>query len=56
MPDTTEPPQDDSDSENVPGGGTDHQGAKRGPRFGVSKYVYYGKHSEGNRFILNQDL
>jgi len=25
-------------------------------RFGVSNYVYYGKHSEGNRFIMNQDL
>jgi len=24
--------------------------------FGVSKYVYYGKHSEGNRFIRNSDL
>jgi leucine-rich melanocyte differentiation-associated protein len=24
--------------------------------FGVSRYVYYGKQSEGNRFILNQDL
>ena len=24
--------------------------------FGVSKYVYYGKHSEGNRFIRNNDL
>jgi len=25
-------------------------------RFGISTYVYYGKHSEGNRFILNEDL
>ncbi len=24
--------------------------------FGKSRYVYYGKQSEGNRFILNQDL
>ncbi|KAK3091459.1 hypothetical protein FSP39_019969 [Pinctada imbricata] len=24
--------------------------------FGKSKYVYYGKHSEGNRFIRNNDL
>lgn len=24
--------------------------------FGVSKYVYYGRHSEGNRFIRNHDL
>ena len=24
--------------------------------FGKSKYVYYGKHSEGNRFIRNTDL
>ena len=23
---------------------------------GVSKYVYYGRHSEGNRFIRNSDL
>eukprot|EP01091_Cochliopodium_minus_P002772 TRINITY_DN12628_c0_g1_i1.p1 TRINITY_DN12628_c0_g1~~TRINITY_DN12628_c0_g1_i1.p1 ORF type:complete len:231 (+),score=72.64 TRINITY_DN12628_c0_g1_i1:44-736(+) len=23
---------------------------------GVCRYVYYGKHSEGNRFILNDDL
>lgn len=25
-------------------------------RFGVCSYVYYGKQSEGNRFILNDDL
>jgi len=25
-------------------------------RFGISTYVYYGKHSEGNRFIMNEDL
>lgn len=24
--------------------------------FGVCKYVYYGRHSEGNRFIRNSDL
>eukprot|EP01137_Pigoraptor_chileana_P036709 Opistho-2@32743 len=24
--------------------------------FGVSKYIYYGKNSEGNRFIRNHDL
>eukprot|EP01094_Clydonella_sp_ATCC50884_P020780 TRINITY_DN4389_c4_g1_i2.p1 TRINITY_DN4389_c4_g1~~TRINITY_DN4389_c4_g1_i2.p1 ORF type:complete len:272 (+),score=79.44 TRINITY_DN4389_c4_g1_i2:47-817(+) len=24
--------------------------------FGRTRYVYYGKHSEGNRFILNSDL
>ncbi|XP_074647861.1 leucine-rich melanocyte differentiation-associated protein-like [Tubulanus polymorphus] len=24
--------------------------------YGVSKYVYYGRHSEGNRFIRNTDL
>ena len=24
--------------------------------FGMSKYVYYGRHSEGNRFIRNSDL
>ncbi|KJE89301.1 leucine-rich repeat-containing protein C10 [Capsaspora owczarzaki ATCC 30864] len=24
--------------------------------FGVCKYVYYGRHSEGNRFIRNNDL
>lgn len=24
--------------------------------FGKSKYVYYGRHSEGNRFIRNSDL
>ncbi|XP_045212207.1 leucine-rich melanocyte differentiation-associated protein-like [Mercenaria mercenaria] len=29
----------------------EHQGT-----FGKSKYVYYGKHSEGNRFIRNTDL
>ena len=23
---------------------------------GTCKYVYYGKHSEGNRFIRNNDL
>jgi len=27
-----------------------------GAQFGVSKYVYYGRQSEGNRFILNSDL
>uniref|UniRef100_A0A0B6ZDE4 Leucine-rich melanocyte differentiation-associated protein n=1 Tax=Arion vulgaris TaxID=1028688 RepID=A0A0B6ZDE4_9EUPU len=30
---------------------TDHQGT-----FGKSKYIYYGRHSEGNRFIRNKDL
>jgi len=29
---------------------------KGAARFGVSSYVYYGKHSEGNRFIMNEDL
>ncbi|XP_060575633.1 leucine-rich melanocyte differentiation-associated protein-like [Ruditapes philippinarum] len=29
----------------------EHQGT-----YGKSKYVYYGKHSEGNRFIRNTDL
>merc|ERR1711916_354355 len=32
---------------------------KQGPggaRFGVSRYVYYGRQSEGNRFIMNEDL
>lgn len=29
----------------------DHHGT-----FGRSRYVYYGKHSEGNRFIRNSDL
>lgn len=24
--------------------------------FGKSKYIYYGRHSEGNRFIRNTDL
>lgn len=23
---------------------------------GYNKYVYFGKHSEGNRFIRNEDL
>jgi len=32
------------------------EGISRGPRFGVSSYVYYGKHSEGNRFITNDQL
>ncbi|ELU12247.1 hypothetical protein CAPTEDRAFT_174488 [Capitella teleta] len=35
-------------------------GATRQPKnkahFGKSKYVYYGRHSEGNRFIRNNDL
>ncbi|KAJ8318513.1 hypothetical protein KUTeg_003604 [Tegillarca granosa] len=30
---------------------TDHLGS-----YGKSKYVYYGRHSEGNRFIRNNDL
>jgi len=25
-------------------------------RFGISNYVYVGKHSEGNRFITNDNL
>jgi len=29
---------------------------KGSARFGISSYVYYGKHSEGNRFIVNEDL
>jgi hypothetical protein len=29
---------------------------KGSARFGISSYVYYGKHSEGNRFIMNDDL
>ncbi|CAG5115970.1 unnamed protein product [Candidula unifasciata] len=32
---------------------TDHQGKCT---FGKSKYIYYGRHSEGNRFIRNKDL
>jgi len=35
----------------------DLQAEGKGPaRFGMTTYVYYGKHSEGNRFILNEDL
>eukprot|EP00794_Sanderia_malayensis_P012300 gene12300-13568_t len=30
----------------------DHHGAT----YGKCRYVYYGKHSEGNRFIVNNDL
>ncbi|EDV25957.1 uncharacterized protein TRIADDRAFT_55579 [Trichoplax adhaerens] len=30
---------------------TDHRGT-----FGTSRYVYFGRHSEGNRFIRNADL
>jgi len=30
--------------------------APGGASFGTSKYVYYGRQSEGNRFILNEDL
>ena len=29
----------------------DHKGT-----FGKCRYIYYGKHSEGNRFIVNNDL
>jgi len=29
---------------------------KGSARFGITSYVYYGKHSEGNRFIMNEDL
>mmetsp|Transcript_18311 Transcript_18311/g.25657 ORF Transcript_18311/g.25657 Transcript_18311/m.25657 type:complete len:237 (-) Transcript_18311:745-1455(-) len=29
---------------------------KGSARFGVTTYVYYGKHSEGNRFIMNEHL
>jgi len=29
---------------------------KGGARFGISSYVYIGKHSEGNRFITNDNL
>ncbi|XP_059143253.1 leucine-rich melanocyte differentiation-associated protein-like isoform X2 [Physella acuta] len=36
----------ESQKENI-----DHQGT-----FGKTKYIYYGRHSEGNRFIRNKDL
>ncbi|XP_013414951.1 leucine-rich melanocyte differentiation-associated protein [Lingula anatina] len=32
------------------------EGGGKGGVLGVSKYVYYGRHSEGNRFIKNNDL
>jgi len=32
------------------------QGGEHKGTFGKCRYVYYGKHSEGNRFILNSDL
>jgi len=32
------------------------EGGTRGAVFGLSEYIYYGKNSEGNRFILNHDL
>lgn len=31
-------------------------GSKGRTSFGVTRYVYHGRHSEGNRFILDQDL
>ena len=29
---------------------------KKGSEYGIMKYKYLGKHSEGNRFIKNMDL
>ena len=29
---------------------------KQGSEYGIMKYKYLGKHSEGNRFIKNMDL
>jgi leucine-rich melanocyte differentiation-associated protein len=34
----------------------DHPDASGRATFGVLRYVYFGKHSEGNRFIRNNDL
>ena len=34
---------------------SDEDGVSRAT-FGVQRYVYYGRHSEGNRFIRNNDL
>jgi len=44
-------------TEELPNLPTDLQPEGKGAaRFGISSYVYYGKHSEGNRFIVNEDL
>lgn len=40
--------EEDDGLDNVPGRGK--------VSFGVSRYVYYGKQSEGNRFITNDEL
>jgi hypothetical protein len=46
-----EPPPEESEEE------TPEEAAGRGKvSFGVSRYVYYGKQSEGNRFITNEEL
>ncbi|CAH1795341.1 unnamed protein product, partial [Owenia fusiformis] len=38
----------------LPDTSVDH--GKHAGTFGKSRYIYYGKHSEGNRFIRNNDL
>ena len=38
------------------GSGGSREGPGQKATFGKCKYVYYGKHSEGNRFIRNNDL
>ena len=40
----------------LPAGGHGHPSHQNKATFGKCKYVYYGKHSEGNRFIRNNDL
>jgi len=50
-------PQTNTDAEIFPELPNDlKQEGKGSARFGMSTYVYYGKHSEGNRFIVNEDL
>lgn len=51
------PPEKDPDSGNVPELPPDlkQEGVGKAS-FGLSNYVYYGRQSEGNRFIVNEDL
>jgi len=57
-PSTEEKPELPSDADQLPGLSQQMTApGQSGPaKYGVCSYVYYGKQSEGNRFILNEDL
>jgi len=51
-----QPQQVDDDFPRLPGLDDLQPEGKGSARFGISSYVYVGKHSEGNRFITNDNL